>query len=188
MHVGVPTHVHVDVSPFVYDQPLRCRLAGPACRLYIDSHLSSAAGGTPLHRQPPQLGCRRSGAAPLITDGHLGSAAGGAASSTSTFSSSTAPSWLALHIQHRLDNDAAVETPRRGAARLALHVQARHQPTTMPPRRRRGATPARPALHVQARHRPTTTPPRRHRSACWHDRRFTLKPGIDPTTTPPRRR
>ena len=179
MHVGVPTHVHVDVSPFVYDQPLRRRFAGPACRLYIDSHLSSAAGGTPLHRQPPQLGCRRSGAAPLIIDGHLGSAAGGAASSTSTFSSSTAPSWLALHIQHRLDDDAAVETPRRGTARLALHVQARHQPTTMPPRRRRGAArhgetsasrsspastdnyavmktpkcvPARPALHAQARH------------------------------------
>jgi hypothetical protein len=95
-----------------------------ACRLYIDSHLSSAAGGTPLHRQPPQLGCRRSGAAPLIIDGHIGSAAGEAASSTSTFSSSTAPSWLALHIQHRLDDDAAVETPRRGAARLALHIQA----------------------------------------------------------------
>ena len=95
-----------------------------AAPLYIDSHLSSAAGSTPLHRQPPQLACRRSGAASLIIDGHLGSAAGGAASSTSTFSSSTAPSWLALHIQHRLDDDAAVETPRRSAARLALHIQA----------------------------------------------------------------
>jgi len=112
------------VAPSCVDRPLQVHFGSArarrhetpyelnmACRLYIDSHLSSAAGGTPLHRQPPQLGCRRSGAAPLIIDGHIGSAAGEAASSTSTFSSSMAPSWLALHIQHRLDDDAAAKTP-----------------------------------------------------------------------------
>jgi len=164
-HLSTINRYDVDLSVQLADSTSTATSSRlPAGPLYIDNHLSSAAGGAARHPSSSTATLARL----LVERRHRRPP-----------SHHPAPSWLALHIQHRLDDDAAVETPRRGAARLALHVQGRHQPTTMPPRRRRGAArhgetsasrsspastdnytatktprcvPARPALHAQARH------------------------------------